>query len=127
MSKVRSATQSFCCKFGRNASDQYFAWYANQSYSPRLLNSINITIVMGASVGPKFVMVCVTPSSVTLKFSFFKPVSRSPWLVVAITSRVTTGTSTEMLTPPGGACGGVAGACGACAVGAGAPPCGPVG
>src|SRR5258708_6083006 len=37
------------------------------------LNSISTTIVIGASVGPKLVMVCGCPSSSTRKFSFLSP------------------------------------------------------
>src|SRR5450755_2983457 len=94
---------------------------------------MTITMVMGASVGAKLVMVCGAPSSNTLKFSFFRPVRMSPFSVVAMTSRVTTGTSTAMVTPAsGGACvGGLAGGF-CCGTGGGAlcwgwPPCGPAG
>ena len=68
-------------------------------------------MVMGASVGAKLVMVCGAPSSVTRKFSFFRPVRMSPFLVVAMTSSVTTGTSTAMVTPASGGAwvGGLAG------------------
>ena len=62
-------------------------------------------MVMGASVGAKFVMAWGTPSSRILKLSFFSPGMMSPFVVVAITSRVTTGTSTEMVTQAsGGGC-----------------------
>jgi hypothetical protein len=94
---------------------------------------MSITMVMGASVGAKLLMVCGTPSSVMRKFSRFKPVKMSPFFVVATTSMVTTGTSTEIDVPDcaGGACGGLAGVCcGACCAGlggGGAPPCGPSG
>src|SRR5258708_9914689 len=71
---------------------------------------MNSTIVMGASLEPKLLIVCATPSSMIRKFSFFSPVSKSPWLVAAITSMVTTGTSTAMLAPAscGFCCGGAA-------------------
>src|SRR5258708_17150353 len=62
------------------------------------------------------------------KFSFFKPVSRSPWLVAAITSIVPTGTSTAMLAPAsGGFCWGGSGL--GCTGGGPCcwPPCGPSG
>src|ERR1700730_3927892 len=135
MSNVSSATQSFCCRLGNSASAQYFAYIANQPYA-RPLNSITMTMVIGASVGAKFVIVCGAPSSSTRKFSFFKPVKMSPFFVVAITSTVTTGTSTAIVTPAsGGACvGGFA--AGFCAAGGGGvggalccgcPPCGPAG
>src|SRR5690348_5314356 len=76
-------------------------------------------------------MVCDTPSSVILKFSFFRFVRMSPFCVEATTSKVTTGTSTAMLTPAGGGscCGGAAVVgCwpGFCCAG-GTLPCGPVG
>ena len=85
------------------------------------LDSISITIVIGASVGPKFVIVCGTPSSKILKFSFFKPVRMSPCCVVAITSSVTIGTSTEIDSPDssGFFCAGA----GCCAGGGGGPLC----
>src|SRR3974377_358547 len=56
-------------------------------------------MVIGASLGAKLVMLWGTPSSRILKFSFFSPGIMSPFTVVAITSSVTTGTSTEMVTP----------------------------
>src|SRR5580700_5710612 len=84
-------------------------------------------MVMGASPALKPVMVCGTPSSVILKFSFFNPISKSPFFVVATASTVTIGASTAMVTP---ACGGAC-AAGFCSVGAfcgGCEPlCGPVG
>ena len=88
-------------------------------------------MVIGASVAPKFVIVCGAPSSITRKFSFFSPVSRSPCCVAAITSSVTTGTSTEMDAPASGGfccCGGGVGATGGapCCCGP-VPPCGPAG
>src|SRR6266481_1268465 len=83
---------------------------------------------MGASLDPKLLIVCATPSSMIRKFSFFSPVSKSPWFVAAITSMVTTGTSTAMLAPAscGFCCGGAAfGSTGGapCCL----PPCGPSG
>src|SRR5579859_4110952 len=48
------------------------------------------------------------------KFSFFRPVMMSPFEVVAATSIVTSGTSTEMETPPEGAGCCPAGLCGFC-------------
>src|SRR5229473_3860961 len=86
-------------------------------------------MVIGASLEPKLLIVCAVPSSMIRKFSFFRPVSRSPRFVAAITSIVTTGTSTEMLAPA---------SCGFCCGGAGFgstggapdcfwPPCGPSG
>src|ERR1700693_1892449 len=134
MSNVSSATQSFCCRLGNSASAQYLAYAANQPYA-RPLNSISTTIVIGASVGAKFVIVCGAPSSSTRKFSFFNPVRMSPFFVVAITSTVTPGTSTAIVTPAsGGACDGGFDA-GVCADGGGVggalccgcPPCGPAG
>src|ERR1700719_3426056 len=96
---------------------------------------MSTTMVIGASVGAKFVIVCGAPSSSTRKFSFFKPVRISPFFVVAITSTVTTGTSTAIVTPAsGGACAGGfdAGFCAAGGGGGGAlcggwAPCGPAG
>src|SRR5262245_51459857 len=63
---------------------------------------------MGASLGPKLVIACGTPSSNSLKFSRLSPVMISPRCVVATTSIVTTGTSTAMESPPscGLGCGG---------------------
>src|ERR1700722_15640281 len=85
-------------------------------------------MVMGASPALKPLMVCGTPSSVILKFSFFKPISKSPCCVVATASTVTMGASTEIVTPAcgagvdgGGACC-FGGSCGGCD-----PPWGPVG
>src|ERR1700722_2906584 len=85
-------------------------------------------MVIGASVAPKLVIVCGALSSITRKFSFFSPVRMSPCCVAAITSSVTTGTSTEIDAPAsGGFCctGGGVGATGGapCC----APPCGPAG
>src|SRR3989454_6622571 len=97
-----------------------------------LLNSSRRTMVMGASVGEKLVMVCGTPSSRMRKFSFFRLGMMSPCCVVATTSSVTMGTSTAMVTPAWGACCaglaglGESGFC-CCCAGGGAPPCGPVG
>src|SRR5271168_1186799 len=85
-------------------------------------------MVIGESPALNPVMVCGTPSSVILKFSFFRPIRRSPCWVVATASTVTIGDSTEMATP---ACGGGVAAGGVWLVGAFcggcAPPCGPVG
>src|SRR5215471_9144544 len=85
-------------------------------------------MVIGASLGPKLVMVCGTPSSDNLKFSRLRPVMISPCCVVATTSMVTTGTSTAMESPP--SCGlgcGCEGACPGGGVCCGGPPDGPVG
>src|SRR3982074_1458715 len=65
---------------------------------------------MGASEGAKFVIVCVVPSSVIRKFSFFNPGRKFPLLSVITTSTFTTGTVTEMEKPPGVS----AGVCGCC-------------
>src|SRR6266404_4120964 len=89
---------------------------------------MSITIVIGASLDPKLLIVCATPSSMIRKFSFFRPVSRSPWFVAAITSMVTTGTSTAMLAPAScGFCGGGAGFGSAGGAPCCWPPCGPSG
>src|SRR5881392_1891276 len=87
-------------------------------------------MVIGASVGAKFEMVCGTPSSRMRKFSFLRPGMMSPCCVVATTSSVTMGTSTAMVTPACGGCCAVPGAAGGgvgfCCCGE-EPPCGPVG
>ena len=51
---------------------------------------------MGAWVGPKLVMVCGTPSSMTLKFSCFSPGTNIPSFVNTPTSSVTSGTFTRI-------------------------------
>src|SRR5262249_59786996 len=86
-------------------------------------------MVIGASLGPKVVIVWGTPSSNNLKFSRLRPVIMSPCCVAATTSMVTTGTSTAIESPPscglGCCCGGF---CPGGGVGCGWPPgCGPVG
>src|SRR5229473_2920791 len=86
-------------------------------------------MVIGASLEPKLLIVCAVPSSMIRKFSFFRPVSRSPRFVAAITSIVTTGTSTEMLAPAscGFCCGGTGLGSTGGAPGCFWPPCGPSG
>src|SRR5882762_6930397 len=75
-------------------------------------------------------MVCGCPSSSTRKFSFFSPGMMSPFCVAATTSSVTTGTSTETVTPAscGFCCCGAAGLCaGAVLSCPGEVGCGPAG
>ena len=57
---VSSATQSLGLRLPRKAADQFLALTVKIWY-PNLLNSTRSTIVMGDSVGAKFVMVWTAP------------------------------------------------------------------